>query len=101
MKEKRHDVASAEADLRLLSIPLNILAEPARGGYHRYLGWTVAQLPIPSDWGRARQCLAPLGERAMDNDPPSQNELLTACLDAYQLKGDDVQPLLSWSAGCD
>ena len=50
---------------------------------------------------RARERLAPLGERAMDNDVPNEGALLAACLDAYQLVRDDVQPLLSWSAGCD
>jgi len=99
-------IANAYGLAAILNSPLaaawlNVLAEPARGGYHRYLGWTVAQLPIPIHWPRARQRLAPLGERAMDNDPPSQNELLGACLNAYQLAGDDVQPLLSWSTGCD
>ncbi len=43
---------------------LNALAEPARGGYRRYLGWTVALLPLPHDWERARTLLAPLGRRA-------------------------------------
>jgi len=99
-------IASAYGLAAILNSPLaaawlNILAEPARGGYHRYLGWTVAQMPIPTNWKRARERLAPLGERAMDNDVPNEGALLAACLDAYQLVRDDVQPLLSWSAGCD
>jgi hypothetical protein len=34
------------------------LAEPARGGYRRHLAWTVALLPVPQDWMRARALLA-------------------------------------------
>ncbi len=34
---------------------LGVIAEPARGGYRRFLGWTVARLPIPPDL--ARNCL--------------------------------------------
>ena len=80
---------------------LNTLAEPARGGYRRYLGWTVALLPIPEDWRRARELLAPLGERAMLGDLPPQDEMLNAALTAYALKLRDIQPLLSWMVPCD
>ena len=38
---------------------LGILAEPARGGFHRYLGWTLALLPLPRDWPAAVRLLAP------------------------------------------
>jgi hypothetical protein len=85
----------------LLPIPLNSLAEPARGGYRRYLGWTLSLLPIPDDWNRARTLLVPLGERAMRGDIPTDDELLSAVLDAYQLSLTDVQPLLSWTVDCD
>jgi hypothetical protein len=80
---------------------LNSVAEPARGGYHRYLGWTMAMLPIPTDWRRARQILAPFGERGMQGDPPSDAELLDSALDAYELDHRVVQPLLSWKRECD
>ena len=80
---------------------LNALAEPARGGYRRYLGWTMAMLPIPTRWGRVRKVLSPLGERAMQGDVPSEAELLEAALDAYMLKRDRVQPLLDWGIACD
>jgi hypothetical protein len=75
---------------------LNSIAEPARGGYRRYLGWTLSLLPIPEEWNRARSLLAPLGERAMRGDIPSDDEILGAVLDAYRLDLSDVQPLLSW-----
>ena len=36
---------------------LNAIAEPARGGYRRYLGWTMSLLPLPTRWNRARKFL--------------------------------------------
>jgi hypothetical protein len=80
---------------------LNVLAEPARGGYRRYLGWTVSLLPVPSDCTRARRVLSPLGERGMAGDVPSDAELLAAAVDAYGLNLKDVQALLSWTKDCD
>ena len=80
---------------------LNSIAEPARGGYRRYLGWTLSLLPIPVDWNRARSMLNPLGERAMHGDVPADDEILGAVLGAYQLCLADVQPLLSWTADRD
>lgn len=80
---------------------LNSIAEPARGGYRRYLGWTLSLLPIPEDWNRARTLLAPMGDRAMHGDIPADDEILSAVLDAYQLNFTDVQPLLSWAVDCE
>lgn len=85
----------------LVSAWLNTLAEPARGGYRRYLGWTMSLVPIPRDWNRAREQLAPLGERAMLGDVPPQDEMLNAALSAYRLRLRDVEPLLSWMQTCD
>ena len=85
----------------LVSAWLNTLAEPARGGYRRYLGWTMSLLPVPNDWRPARAHLAPLGERAMLGDAPTQDEMLTAALSAYGLELRDVEPLLSWMVPCD
>jgi hypothetical protein len=85
----------------LASAWLNVVAEPARGGYRRYLGWTMSLLPLPSEWERARKHLAPLGARAMSGDVPSDDKLLTAVLDAYGLSPADIQPLLSWTSDCD
>jgi hypothetical protein len=76
---------------------LGAIAEPARGGWHRYLAWTVALLPMPHDWPRARSLLAPIAERAIDGEPPSALELLDAVCAAYRLKQADVAPLLAWS----
>jgi len=80
---------------------LNAIAEPARGGYRRYLGWTMAMLPVPMRWNRARKILAPLGERAMEGDIPSDDDLVEAAVDAYHLRRDKLQPLLSWNANAD
>ena len=91
----------AEVLFFLLYIPLNAIAEPARGGYRRYLGWTMAMLPITTRWGRVRKVLAPLGERAMAGDIPSDADLLDAALDAYCLPREKVQPLLDWGIACD
>lgn len=84
----------------LLAAWLNVIAEPARGGYRRYLGWTMALLPVPRDWKRAREILAPAGARATRGDIPSDSALFDASLAAYRLTHAAVQPLLSWASGC-
>ncbi|HEX6058703.1 MAG TPA: DNA methyltransferase [Gemmatimonadaceae bacterium] len=76
---------------------LRALAEPARGGYVRFLAWTVGRLPLPRDWPRARALLAPLGARATSGDVPSPAELLDGALEAYGLDGAAIAPLLCWS----
>ena len=96
------DPGDALAIAALLNSPLaaawlSAIAEPARGGWHRYLAWTVALLPLPHDWPRARALLAPLAERAILDDAPSTPALLDAVCAAYRLKPADVAPLLAWS----
>jgi len=95
-------LTDAHALATLLNSPvlaawLNALAEPARGGYHRYLGWTVALMPIPADWCAARRILAPVAERAMRGAPPDSDTLLSAVLRAYRLDETEVEPLLLWN----
>ena len=95
------ELADAYALTALLNSPvaaawLNSLAEPARGGYHRYLGWTVALLPLPFDWDRARGILAPITERAVQGTPPATDTLIKAVTDAYRLTPRDIEPLLLW-----
>jgi len=62
---------------------LALVAEPARGGYRRFLGWTMSLFPLPRDWARAVQLLAPLGRRGADGRAPSAAGLLDAALAAY------------------
>jgi hypothetical protein len=75
---------------------LAAIAEPARGGYHRYLGWTVARLPIPAEWSRAVAILAPLAREALDGEPPDPATLTDAVIRAYRVRSVDVEPLLTW-----
>lgn len=58
-------------------------------------------LPVPMRWNRARKILAPLGERAMEGDIPSDDDLLEAALNAYQVRRDKVQALLTWNVEAD
>ena len=77
---------------------LAVIAEPARGGYHRYLGWTLARLPIPADWKRAVEILAPLAREAAEGEPPDPSTLTDAVVCAYRVRGYDMEPLLTWNA---
>jgi SAM-dependent methyltransferase len=77
---------------------LAAIAEPARGGYHRYLGWTLARFPLPAEWARAVSILAPLTREALDGDPPDPATLTDAVIRAYRVRSVDVEPLLTWSA---
>lgn len=95
------DMYDALALTALLNSPvaaawLNAVAEPARGGWHRYLAWTVSLLPLPADWPRARALLAPLTERALIGDVPSAQELMLGACQAYRLRRGDVAPLIAW-----
>ena len=96
----RHDDALAFCALLNSSVAaawLAALAEPARGGYHRYLGWTIARLPIPIDWPRARRILVPLAQEAMRDSPPSVQTLRDAVIEAYDLTLPQIEPLLEWT----
>lgn len=92
---------SAILNSQIAAAWLSVLAEPARGGYHRYLGWTVARLPIPIDWPRARRLLAPVASRARDGQLPCAQELNAIVLEAYELSAAALQPLLRWARACD
>jgi hypothetical protein len=74
---------------------LNVLAEPARGGYKRYFGGTVGQLPLPAKSERFR-ALAEMGTKAARDGGVSPVELLHAVADAYELRLRDLAPLLEW-----
>jgi hypothetical protein len=75
---------------------LAAIAEPARGGYHRYLGWTLARLPIPAEWPRAVSILAPLAREALDGEIPDAATLTDAAIRAYRVRSVDMEPLLTW-----
>lgn len=75
---------------------LSVVAEPARGGYRRFLGWTCARLPLPADWERARFPLAELGRALTTEAPPDAWTLTEAALHAYDIRHADAAPLLSW-----
>jgi hypothetical protein len=75
---------------------LAAIAEPARGGYQRYLGWTVARLPLPRDWAHAVKLLAPIAQSAIDGAPPDRATLTDLTIRAYRMKAVDVSPLLIW-----
>ncbi|MDB4917360.1 MAG: hypothetical protein JWM95_5004 [Gemmatimonadetes bacterium] len=95
------DVQDALAFMVLLNSPvaaawLNAIAEPARGGWHRYLAWTVSLLPLPRDWVRARSILVPLAERALLGKIPTNDDLLNAVCKAYWVRVADITPLIAW-----
>jgi hypothetical protein len=75
---------------------LNVLAEPARGGFHRYLAWTVGLLPLPANWDRARTILGAIGERVVGGSVPDQHELSEVVAAAYDLSAGALAPLLLW-----
>ena len=86
----------------LLSSPvvnawLDVLAEPARGGFRRYLGWTVATLPIPRDWAHARVALASVGRRMAFGECISPAESLRITSAAYGLDEQAVSALVDWN----
>jgi hypothetical protein len=78
----------------LIAAWLDVIAEPARGGYRRYLGWTMALLPIPRLWYNARKSLSVLSSGA---NPASDAELLGAAVNAYGVTLSEVEPLLAWT----
>ena len=101
-------ICADDVDARTLAAILNspiaeawlgALAEPARGGYRRFLGWTMALLPLPNDWLRARSILAPLADAALRGACAGgdlRDALLHETLAAYGLTHDEMAPLLAW-----
>ena len=75
---------------------LDVLAEPARGGFRRFLGWTVASLPIPHNWLRARTLLAPIGQRLARRELVPIGEHDEAVAHAYDVPLRQLTPLLDW-----
>jgi hypothetical protein len=75
---------------------LGALAEPARGGYRRFLGWTCARFPVPRDWEGACALLAPLGREASRGRVTDAWTLTERVLEAYGVSHGALAPLLSW-----
>ena len=71
---------------------LNALAECARGGYRRYMGWTVGELPLPRDWHAVRDALAAAGHRAAAGAP--DDDLRDAVLASYGMRLRDARSLI-------
>jgi hypothetical protein len=93
--------ADALALVTLLNSPLaaawlSALAEPARGGYRRFMGWTLALLPLPVRWREARTLLAPLAAAAHAGSIPTDADLLAAACSAYEVDERCMRPLLDW-----
>ena len=98
------DLTDALALASLLNSPVadawvGAVAEPARGGYRRHFAWTMARLPVPDDWARAREVLAPFGERGLRGDPPGRAELMAGVLDAFRIRRPTIAPLIEWTCG--
>jgi N-6 DNA Methylase len=96
--------ADAHALAALLNAPvvaawLRVLAEPARGGYRRFLGWTCARLPIPRDWVRARTLLAPIGRAGAAGHPVDDATLDALVADAFGVPMAELVPLRDWHTG--
>ena len=72
---------------------LNAIAEHARGGYRRYLGWTVGHLPLPTPFTDVRDDLATAALRAA-NGCLSDDQLTEAVLRAYRIEKVAVAALL-------
>ena len=93
---KDADALAAWLNAPLATAWLAAVAEPARGGYRRFLGWTMARLPVPQDWPAARALLAPVGAAARQGSAPAASELHDLSLRAFRLPSGTVEPLLTW-----
>jgi len=77
---------------------LETIAEPARGGFRRFMGWTVATLPIPREWHAARGNLAELARRRNRGEAIADDEHSTVVADAYGIPMRHLEPLVRWNA---
>ena len=76
---------------------LDALAEPARGGYRRYLGWTMSLLPVPSDWNAPATSSRRSAKPRASGERRATANLLDASLAAYGVDRRDVAPLVAWA----
>ncbi|MBL0169996.1 MAG: N-6 DNA methylase [Gemmatimonadaceae bacterium] len=73
------------------------LAEPARGGFRRFMGWTVATLPVPTNWTTARYPLADLGRRRAAGESIAVDQYESAIAAAYGIPLRHLEPLMRWA----
>jgi hypothetical protein len=57
----------------------------------------MSLLPVPSDWNRARDILAPLGEAGARGEAPSDQELLDASFAAYDADRREYAAMIAWA----
>lgn len=76
----------------------DVLAEPARGGFRRFMGWTVASLPIPREWHTARNSLVRLARRRQAGESICADEHSTTVSDAYGIPMRHLEPLVRWNS---
>ncbi len=81
----------------LIAAWLSLIAEPAQGGYNRYLGWTMAMMPVPRDWNKHRRSLADIYARSAAGDPPDPHDLFLKSLKVFGLSPDDVHDMMAWT----
>jgi hypothetical protein len=96
----------ALALLALLNAPiataiLSLIAEPARGGYRRFLGHTVAQLPLPTPHALEthHHTLRQLGELVAQHhttSPTLRDQLDDAFAAAIGLAPSTLEPIRRW-----
>lgn len=77
---------------------LDVIAEPARGGWRRFLGWTVAALPVPANWEVARTPLADFWRRQQSGDAPTPEQHVAVVASAYGIPLQSLIPLINWHA---
>lgn len=73
------------------------IAEHARGGFRRYMAWTIAAFPIPRLWIDVRPALAELGRIIAEGRKPDAESHSRIVADAYRVHADDIHPLIEWS----
>ncbi|MGV3710354.1 MAG: Eco57I restriction-modification methylase domain-containing protein [Gemmatimonas sp.] len=98
---RTNSLVDAHALNTLLTSPvaaafLDAIAEPARGGYRRFLGWTVASLPVPANWETARVALSAFHKRLSLKQPPTAEEHLAIVAAAYGIPAASLLPLIHW-----
>jgi hypothetical protein len=81
----------------VISAWLSVIAEPARGGYQRYMGWTIALMPFPGERGAECGELAEIGESAFHGAPADAADLSAAVSRAFGVAEAQVQGLIAWA----